>query len=150
MDLRRIAGIVAILAGILPVIYGRIPSKLLGLGLIASGLYLTMRVRGGREARVAPTRSPTPRVAPVPVPDAETVASLRGPVNACPQCGFLGIRAANVDDGVWPGGGELIHKVCPRCNFRGQHIEFETAADYALFVKELAADAPASGDGPEA
>lgn len=75
---------------------------------------------------------------PVPVPSEEDLRDVPEPVSACPDCGFLGIRSPGVQDGVWPGGGELVFQVCPRCQFRGQPVVFRRREDYNRFVAELA------------
>lgn len=80
------------------------------------------------------------RAAPRPVArvEASDLGSLPEPVTACPDCGFIGIRPPGVQDGVWPGGGELIEQVCPRCGFRGLPMQFATREEYAEFVAQLA------------
>lgn len=80
------------------------------------------------------------RLPPVPVPPEGALDAVPEPVHACPRCGFLGIRAAGIGDGVWPGGGELIYRVCGRCGFRGQPLRFEERADYRAFLEDLQAD----------
>lgn len=96
-------------------------------------------------ARRGRTEEPTPsdewlRVAPRPVEAPEEDDDLAGvpePVTACPDCGYLGIRPPGVQDGVYPGGGELILQVCPRCNYRGLPLRFEQREDYADFLRTL-------------
>lgn len=82
---------------------------------------------------------PAPRPAPEPVPVAppEAVQSLRTPVTACPDCGFLGVRPPSLGDGVFAGGGELIGVVCPRCHYRGIPVEFARGEDYLDYVRKL-------------
>jgi hypothetical protein len=74
----------------------------------------------------------------------ELLAQLDGPVSACPRCGYLGVRAPGVRDGLWPGGGETGARfVCPRCQYQGIPIEFDNGDDYAQWVRELHGEAPA-------
>lgn len=83
-----------------------------------------------------------PRVVPqgpVPPPAGEDLAALREPVTACPDCGFVGLRMPGIRDGAWPGGGELVKMVCPRCGYQGMPVEFATREEYARFLRELAA-----------
>lgn len=56
---------------------------------------------------------------------------------ACPRCASLEIRAASLADGIIAGGGELAFRVCPRCGYRGQPVEFPRRESYAKFVEEL-------------
>lgn len=74
---------------------------------------------------------------PVPPVPAEALASVPEPVTACPDCGFLGIRAAGAAEGTWAGGGELTLSACPRCGYTGQPILFRRRAEYATFVVGL-------------
>lgn len=100
--------------------------------------------RLGREA--LPPHRPLPT--PVAPPDEDAaievsvVAKLDGPVSACPECGYLGIRAPGIRDGLWPGGGETGGRfVCPRCDWQGIPVEFEDGDAYAAFVRGLNAPA---------
>lgn len=80
-------------------------------------------------------------VPPVEVPDAADVSDLPAPISACPDCGFLGIRMPQIEDALWPGGGELgDRKVCPRCGFQGLAVSFDSGDEYATFVRGLAVD----------
>lgn len=67
----------------------------------------------------------------------EALAALREPVVACPQCASLDIRAAEMGDGIIAGGGELAFRVCRRCGYRGQPVEFRKREDYAKFAAEV-------------
>lgn len=114
-------------------------------------LVIARRARGrtaDNEDMATIGQMPAPRVRPVapmpPVQDAD-LADLPEPVKACPDCGFLGIRPPGVQDGVWPGGGELVFQVCPRCGYRGLPLEFPKRADYGDYLRQLAqTDAPPS------
>ncbi len=145
MGLRVIAGGVAIMLGLPAIVYGGFVGLLFGVGVVAAGIVVLSRglrshAAGGSPgsgerttaaATAAPDETKAPMVEPMPPIDVDAAADLPEPVIACPQCFFLGIKSASVGDGIWPGGGELIHQVCPRCHFRGQPLEFGTAADYA-------------------
>lgn len=80
-----------------------------------------------------------PRVPPRPVPHVggADISTLPEPVTACPDCGFLGIRSPGIQDGVWPGGGELVAVLCPRCDYRGLPLLFPRREDYAEYVDGL-------------
>lgn len=102
------------------------------------------RLRGRSAEGDAPGGAPgsaggAERARPVPVQpaDADDLGDVPLPVHACPSCGFLGIRPPGVQDGVWPGGGELIFQVCPRCAYRGMPIEFHSREAYGRFLREL-------------
>lgn len=90
--------------------------------------------------RGEPSRPQRARPEPMPKVGLEDLDYLPEPVTACPDCGFLGIRAPSVQDGVFPGGGELIFQVCPRCDYRGMPVEFARREDYQSFLDDLAAD----------
>ena len=96
---------------------------------------LARRVTGREPVVDKPHATPAPVHAP---PEGEDLAYVPEPVKACPECGFLGIRPPGVQDGVWPGGGELILQVCPRCDYRGLPLEFARREDYADFLRRLA------------
>lgn len=100
-------------------------------------LWLVARRIRGDEAtdEVAPRDVPRPVEAPA---REDELAHVPEPVEACPDCGFLGIRSPGVQDGVFPGGGELVMQVCPRCDYRGMPVRFERREDYARFLRELA------------
>lgn len=98
-------------------------------------LLLARRARGQGGLGVLPDDEGFPEPhAPVPVPAAEDLEGVPEPVSACPNCAFLGIRPPGVQDGVWPGGGELVGVVCPRCGYRGVPVEFPRREDYRAFV----------------
>ena len=94
------------------------------------------RHQGGLGVLPAGEGYPEPR-APVPVPAQDELSGVPEPVTACPNCGFLGVRPPGVQDGVWPGGGELMGVVCPRCGYRGVPVEFPRREDYRAFLAEL-------------
>ena len=77
-------------------------------------------------------------VTPVPVVPESEASALRVPIEACPDCGFLGIRMPTIHDGLWPGGGETgARMVCPRCDWQGLPVSFREAASYAEFTRDL-------------
>lgn len=91
-----------------------------------------------------PTPAPRPNVA-VELPDADQLTAIPEPVQACPECGYLGIRAPTLRDGGVPGWSDLGDKrVCPRCGYQGLQVEFKTREDYVEFLRVLAEGAPAS------
>lgn len=117
-------------------------------------LYLAYRRAKGRTADGEPRHTPgaapsaatsrpaRPRPRPVSMPTEEDLRDVPEPVSACPDCGFLGIRMPNVEDGVWPGGGQIMFQVCPRCHYRGQPLVFARREDYHEFIAELVEDPP--------
>lgn len=116
----------------------RVQWAVFGLILPPSILWLiARRVRGEDDE---PTDTPSPLPEPVSAPAADDDLSfVPEPVQACPRCGFLGIRPPGVQDGVFPGGGELVMQVCPRCDYRGLPLRFDKREDYAAFLRELSA-----------
>lgn len=116
-----------------------------------TALLVVFRRLRGRTADNEPLATlgdmPKPRARPVhPIPPV-AAADLEGvpePVEACPDCGFLGIRPPGIQDGVWPGGGELVLQVCPRCGYRGLPVTFSKREDYGEFLEQLAAPDPPS------
>lgn len=127
--------------------------KWVGFTLVAWPFFLVLvlrRLRGRTADNQTPLEAaapPEPRVRPVPPVSPAGSDDLSGvpePVKACPDCGFLGIRPPGIQDGVWPGGGELIFQVCPRCDYRGLPVEFQRREEYGAFLRDLAGDdAPA-------
>lgn len=113
-----------------------------GLVFAPSILWLLARRGDTKPVSAPPERAPP---MPAPAPDEELWA-VPEPVKACPRCGFLGIRPPGVQDGVFPGGGELIMFVCPRCEHRGLPLSFDKREDYAAFLREL----PRTGSGGDA
>lgn len=101
--------------------------------------------RRGRGADVdGPKGMPRAAPEPVPTPGEADVAGLRAPFSACPDCGFLGVRPPGVQDGVWPGGGELVAMVCPRCDFRGLPVYFDGGDEYREYVADLRRAGPSA------
>ncbi|MFA5862206.1 MAG: hypothetical protein WDA16_10980 [Candidatus Thermoplasmatota archaeon] len=91
--------------------------------------------REWKAAESAPSHRRVPP--PIGVP-AEDVSDIPTPITACPDCGYLGVRFLGIRDGVWPGGGETGARfVCPRCGFQGIPLQFDEAADYVEFLREL-------------
>lgn len=116
-----------------------LPSLVLGL-LVFLALPLAFLLVGWRLSHPrALAEAIRPRaVTPVSVvPEAEA-AALRIPIDACPDCGYLGIRMPTIHDGLWPGGGETgARMVCPRCDWQGLPASFVTPESYAEFTREL-------------
>lgn len=78
---------------------------------------------------------------PVPLPTPEATAALPEPVSACPQCGFLGIRPATMNEGIYAGGGELLSvEFCPRCEYRGLPARFPRREDYVDYLRSISGD----------
>lgn len=111
-------------------------------GLVFWPAVVVLAVRRARGEPPVPESAMRPPPAPVPAPTDDALAHVPEPVSSCPACGFLGIRAPGVQDGVWPGGGELIDQVCPRCDYRGLPVVFSRREDYARYVRDLAAGSP--------
>lgn len=108
--------------------------------LAGVGFWLLVAVgalRATRPAHDAP--APRPMPGPLAMPDAAALEDLPEPVTACPECGFVGIRMAGIQEGVWPGGGSMMKVVCPRCNYVGLPLEFARREDYAAFLAEMGA-----------
>lgn len=90
-----------------------------------------------------PMPAPRPNVA-VELPDADQLTAIPEPVQACPECGYLGIRAPTLSDGGVPGYSDMGDKrVCPRCGYQGIQVEFRTREDYVEFLRVLAEGARA-------
>lgn len=133
MHARRIIGTILVLAGMAFALRG-------GLWLLVAAALAVTGIAFFRGRSRLVERSPAPAVPIPPVPVAE-VADLVGPVTACPRCGFVGIRPMTIGDGLWPGGGETdARRTCPRCLYIGLPIEFETAQEYAMFLRGLSED----------
>jgi hypothetical protein len=159
MDVRRAAGFVVLAIGavlltlaVLSVGMGALGAlargnllALLGLvpfALFGIGLPFVMVVVGRRLVRVRPTEvePPSPAVPrdPVGPVQASDLAELKPPFTACPDCGYLGVRAPGIRDGLWPGGGETGGRfVCPRCHYQGIPVEFGSGEEYVAFVRAL-------------
>jgi hypothetical protein len=79
-------------------------------------------------------------VEPVPPVTASDIAGIPVPFEACPTCGYLGIRPARFGDGAVPGASEIMsERICPRCSYRGLPVEFDEREDYVEFVDDLQA-----------
>jgi Zn ribbon nucleic-acid-binding protein len=92
-------------------------------GFLLLGLTRTLQEEVGR-------RADTRLVPPVPPPSRDTLASLREPVAACPECGTTDLL-----DAVR---GQPTHMVeCPRCAFLGAPRIFAHKEEYAQFVRAL-------------
>ena len=150
MDLRRAAGWLFVVLGaigiVLSLVFVVTTTRGLGvlLGLLAlplvAALPLALLVVGwGMTHPRAEARSPTPRVVtPVPPVPESDAAALKLPIEACPDCGYLGIRMPAIHDGLWPGGGETgARMVCPRCDWQGLPASFPTTESYAEFTRDL-------------
>jgi hypothetical protein len=114
-----------------------------GLGslLLVASLPLALLLIGWRLAHpkpMPPVVEPRTHRAPVrPVEEAD-VANVRMPVRVCPDCGYLGIRMPTIGDGLWPGGGETGDRmVCPRCDWQGLPVSFESREDYVEFLRAI-------------
>lgn len=115
--------------------------KWIGLAILLppSVLWLAVRRMKG-DADEPDVDKPYVVPAPVgPVEPGDDIHLVPEPAKACPDCGYLGIRPPGVQDGVVPGGGELVFYVCPRCHYRGVPIQFARREDYADFLRKLAA-----------
>lgn len=152
VQLRRAVGWISVVAGAVGLAWGVASFVLLGaqssvwaapllliLYVLGSALPLAFLLVGWRLAHPRPEPPATPRdVTPVPVVPEGEAAALRVPIDACPECGFLGIRMPTIHDGLWPGGGETgARMVCPRCDWQGLPASFATTEDYAEFTREL-------------
>ena len=106
---------------------------------LGSALPLAFLLVGWRLAHPRPEPPAVARVVtPVPVVPASDAAALPTPIDACPECGFLGIRMPTIHDGLWPGGGETgARMVCPRCDWQGLPASFVSAESYAEFTRDL-------------
>ena len=113
------------------------------LGAAAQGLLVlavARRLRRDREEPPVPELGPPPRPAAGIDLDEVDLSGVREPVEACPHCGYLGIRAPALPDGAIPGAAELMDvRVCRRCGYRGLATVFDTREDYRRFLKGLAA-----------
>jgi len=132
---------VAALTGLVTLVllvYGQLLAALLW-GLVAVAAFVVSRASpDDEEAQRRAAARAASRPAPPPVPDAAALADLKEPVTACPECGFVGIRMAGIQEGAWPGGGSMMKVVCPRCDYVGLPLEFAKREDYAAFLAELA------------
>lgn len=76
-------------------------------------------------------------VDPVPTPEVVALAGLPEPFDACPSCGYLGIRPPGIGDGGLPQNALMTERLCPRCGHRGPPVEFASREDYVDFVRQL-------------
>lgn len=114
--------------------------------LLAEGIVLMAHIRISRRVLspehvpvdVAPRSSRQP---PMPAVQPVDLADVPEPVTACPDCGFLGIRMPGIGDRLWPGGGETGSRiVCPRCDYQGIAVSFDTRTEYGEFLRALEED----------
>jgi len=153
MDARRVAGYIIIaLTALQLLLVGGLAAGAevpVGYGLVIlvaelAVLYAVYRiarrliVREPMPVTIEPRPDRRPPVAPVPVSELVDVPE---PINACPDCGYLGVRMPELRDGLWPGGGELGSRVvCPRCGYQGLAVRFDTRGEYAAWLRDLDAD----------
>lgn len=103
------------------------------------GLVLLVRRKLVKERFEWEGPAPPPPVAHGVDVDEVDLSGIPEPVEACPHCGYLGIRAPTVADGGIPGTAEISDvRVCRRCGYRGLATFFETREEYRGFLKGLA------------
>lgn len=110
-----------------------------GLVMLLVALRLRRRAPGSASPHPAPeSPSPAPRLG-IDLDEVD-FSGVPEPVEACPHCGYLGIRAPTFSDGAVPGVAELSDaRVCRRCGYRGVAAVFWTREEYRAFLKALAA-----------
>lgn len=159
MDVRRTGGVVLFVVGsvwalffativVAAAIHGDLRAAL-RTGLFAlvplAILLVGARLMRGPDVRALTAPPPARRVGVVPLPGPDDVSGLPTPITACPDCGYLGVRMPTLEDGLWPGGGELgDRKVCPRCAYQGLVPSFPDGESYRAFVASLQPAGPQS------